>query len=70
MSHLDLSFAGLIAFLAIGSLLAWTPIFGIAYWRRQFGGDFKDYLKAYLGVSAMSIAVFLLMSFVEHLDRI
>ena len=55
--------------LTVASFLAWAPLFGFAYSRRQFGGSSRGYTIAWIATSLVTIAVFALMSVVESASR-
>ncbi|HEY0131769.1 MAG TPA: hypothetical protein VGB57_10220 [Allosphingosinicella sp.] len=54
---------------AIVSALMWAPIFGFAYARRRFGGSARNYLGAWLAVSAATAASFVLLAAIETASR-
>ena len=69
VGHLSLTLAAMLFFLSFATLLVWAPVFAFAYWRRQFGGTRRGYLKAYLATSFATVAFFLLLGVAEELAR-
>ena len=61
-----MSAAEALGMLVFMTLLIWAPVFGIAYARRPFGGAARNYLAAYGGVCAATIAIFVVMALIEN----
>ena len=69
MGHLTTSIWEGLASLGVATMLMWAPVFGFAYVRRRFGGAWQNYLKAYFGVCALTVAAFVLLAICENVAR-
>jgi hypothetical protein len=60
MGHFDVAWLSTLLFLALASFLAWAPIFGLAYSRRNFGGTSQGYIRAWAFTATATTAFFML----------
>jgi hypothetical protein len=54
---------------AVGSAAFWGIPFGIAYWRRPFGGDARNYLLAFGVAWATTVLIFVVPTIVLNWGR-
>jgi hypothetical protein len=69
MGHLEITVAEAIFMAFVGSLIFWAPLFGLAYARRRFGGEARNYAMACLATAAASTAAFVLLGAIEAAGR-
>ncbi|HEX8534340.1 MAG TPA: hypothetical protein VF662_09240 [Allosphingosinicella sp.] len=60
---------GVFLLFALPCLMTWAPIFAFAYWRRNFGGSRRGYLKGWVITSLGMAAALALLGLVEQLVR-
>ena len=49
----------------MGAAITWAAVVRFAYVRRHFGGSARNYVFAWMGLSALTIATLTLMAIVE-----
>jgi len=69
MGNIAMSIPQALLTLAFASLLMWAPVLGLAYARRRFGGEARNYFLAYLAVAGATVAAFVLLALVENASR-